>query len=106
VSLDTKRTKLDEVHEHHTGMLRRNKLFATFIPGSAQAMEGRTIAGIVGMFFFFLFVAVAITVGRLAPAIGPAAETAQLLVRSGAAALALIVWLMMSLPVFRRRLTT
>jgi len=106
VSLDTKRTKLDEVHDHHTGMLRRNKLFATFIPGSAQALEGRTIAGITGMFVFFLFVAVAVTVGRLAPAIGPAAETAHLLIRGVAIALAAIIWLMMSLPVFRRRLTT
>lgn len=106
VSLDTKRTKLDEVHEHHTGMLRRNKAFATFIPGSAQALEGRTIAGITGMFFFFLFVAIAVTVGRLAPAIGPAALTAQWLVRLAAIAVALIIWIMMSLPVYRRRVTT
>jgi tetratricopeptide (TPR) repeat protein len=106
VSLDTKRTKLDEVHDHHTGMLRRNRAFATFIPGSAQALEGRTIAGVIGMFFFFLFVAVAITVGRLAPAIGPAAQTAHLLIRVVAIVLALITWIVMSLPVYRRRLTT
>jgi tetratricopeptide (TPR) repeat protein len=106
VSLDTKRTKLDEVHDHHSGMLRRNRAFATFIPGSAQVLEGRTIAGIVGMFFFFLFVAIAVTVGRLAPAIGPAAQTAQLLIRSVAILLALITWFVISLPVYRRRLTT
>ena len=106
VSLDTKRTKLDEVHDHHSGMLKRNKAFATFIPGSAQALEGRTIAGIIGMFFFFFFVASAITVGRLAPAIGPAAETAQMLVRIVAIVLAVITWIVMSLPVYRRRLTT
>ncbi|HWS73363.1 MAG TPA: tetratricopeptide repeat protein [Thermoanaerobaculia bacterium] len=106
VSLDTKRTKLDEVHDHHSGMLKRNKAFATFIPGSAQALEGRTIAGIVGMFFFFLFVAIAITVGRLAPAIGPAAQTAHLLIRTVAILLAVITWILMSLPVYRRRLTT
>lgn len=106
VSLDTKRTKLDEVHDHHTGMLRRNKAFATFIPGSAQALEGRTIAGITGMLFFFFFVSVAVTVGRLAPAIGPSANAAHLLIRSAAIALAVIVWIMMSLPVYRRRLTT
>src|SRR5436853_4296819 len=52
VSLDTKRTKLEEVHDYHHGTLRRNKLLATFLPGSAQVLEGRTIAGIIGMFVF------------------------------------------------------
>src|SRR4029453_18544711 len=44
VSLDTKRSKLEEVSEHHGNMLRRNKLFGTFLPGSAQVLEGRTTA--------------------------------------------------------------
>lgn len=105
VSLDTKRTKLEEVSEHQAGMTRRNKLFATFIPGAAQMLEGRTVTGVIGTFLFGLFVAMAIFVGRLAPALGPSAEVAQLLVRVVAIAVAVIIWLTMSLPVYRRRAT-
>jgi len=103
VSLDTKRKKLEEVSEHQIGVLRRNRLFATFLPGSAQLMEGRTLTGIFGVLFFALFVAIALFVGRLAPALGPAADFAQLLVRVGAIFLALLMWLTLSLPVYRRR---
>jgi hypothetical protein len=103
VSLDTKRAKLEEVHDHQTGLTRRNRFVATFLPGSAQVLEGRTTSGVIGMFIFLLFVTLAATVGRLAPAIGPVAETAQLLVRALAIALALVTWLMLSLPVYRRR---
>lgn len=105
VSLDTKRTKLEEVHDHLSGMTRRNRIFATFVPGSAQALEGRTIVGVITTFIFFIFVGVAVLVGRLAPALGPSAETAQMLVRIAAIALAVITWLIVSLPVYRRRLT-
>jgi tetratricopeptide (TPR) repeat protein len=104
VSLDTKRTKLEEVHDYYGGMQTRNRIFATFVPGSAQTLEGRAVAGILGMFIFFLFVSIALTVGRLAPAIGPSAETAKLLVRVIAGALALVIWFLISFPVFRRRL--
>ncbi|HYH06673.1 MAG TPA: tetratricopeptide repeat protein [Thermoanaerobaculia bacterium] len=103
VSLDTKRKKLEEVTDHQVGMTRRNRLFATFLPGAAQMLEGRTIAGIIGTFLFALFVAVAVLVGRLAPALGPAADVAQLVVRAGAIAIAVIIWLTLSLPVYRRR---
>lgn len=103
VSLDTKRKKLEEVSEHHSAMIRRNKLFATFLPGSAQMLEGRTTSGMIGVFLFSLFVATAILVGHLAPAIGPAADVAQLLVRIGAILVALIIWVTLSLPVYRRR---
>jgi hypothetical protein len=103
VSLDTKRKKLEEVSDHQVAVLRRNRLFATFLPGSAQLMEGRMISGMIGFFLFALFVAIAVFVGRLAPALGPAADFAQLLVRVGAIVLALIVWLTLSLPVYRRR---
>jgi tetratricopeptide (TPR) repeat protein len=103
VSLDTKRQKLDEVTEHHTGMARRNRIFTTFLPGSAQLLEGRTVTGAIGVFFFALFVAIAIFVGHLAPALGPVAHVAQLLVRIAAIVLAVVVWLTMSLPVYRRR---
>jgi tetratricopeptide (TPR) repeat protein len=103
VSLDTKRAKLEEVHDHQTGLTRRNRFVATFLPGSAQVLEGRTTSGVIGMFVFLLFVTLAATVGHLAPAIGPVAETAQLLIRAAAIALALVTWLMLSLPVYRRR---
>jgi tetratricopeptide (TPR) repeat protein len=103
VSIDTKRKKLEEVTSHQTGMVRRNKVFATFLPGAAQMLEGRVIVGVLGAFFFGLFVAVAVLVGRLAPAIGPAADVAQLMVRIVAIALAVIVWFVLAMPVYRRR---
>ncbi|HSP33489.1 MAG TPA: tetratricopeptide repeat protein [Thermoanaerobaculia bacterium] len=105
VALATKRAKLDEVSDHYTGMARRNRLFATFLPGSAQMLEGRTPAGIAGMLLFFFFVCVAVLVGRLAPAIGPVAQTAQLAVRVASIALAVLTWVTTSLPVYRRRVT-
>lgn len=103
VALATKRAKLDEVSDHQAGTIRRNKLFATFLPGSAQLLEGRTSRGVLGMFLFFFFVLAAIGVGRLAPAIGPVASTAQMAVRSLAMALAAILWFTMSFPVYRRK---
>jgi hypothetical protein len=84
-------------------MVRRNKIFATFLPGSAQMMEGRIIAGVLGAFIFGVLVAVAILVGRLAPAIGPAADVAQLMVRIVSIVLAVIVWFVLAVPVYRRR---
>jgi tetratricopeptide (TPR) repeat protein len=106
VSLDTKRAKLEEVSDYHSGMATRNRIFATFLPGSAQLLEGRTAAGVIGLFLFLLFVSIAVLTGRLAPAIGPVAETAKMLVRVLAIVAALIVWLLMSLPVYRRRAVT
>src|SRR5206468_5641211 len=84
-------------------VIRRNRAFATFIPGTAQLLEGRTLTGVIGMFVFLLFVTVAVFIGRLAPAIGPVAESAHLLVRALAIALAVVTWLALSLPVYRRR---
>ena len=103
VSLDTKRKKLEEVTEHQNGMTVRNRIFATLLPGSAQILEGRTTRGIIGVFLFALFVVVAVLVGRLGPALGPTADVAQTLVRIAAIALAVVVWILLSLPVYRRR---
>lgn len=103
VSLETKRQKLEEVTDHQSGVVRRNRLLSTFLPGSAQLIEGRVARGIIGIFFFALFVAIAVFVGRLAPALGPVAHVAQLMMRTGAIVLALIVWLVMTVPVYRRR---
>ncbi len=103
VAIATKRAKLEEVSDHHTGMQRRNRLLATFLPGSAQMLEGRTQTGIIGMLLFFVCVSMAVLTGRLAPALGPVAHTAQLAVRGLAIAIAVILWLLMSLPIYRRR---
>lgn len=106
VSLDTKRKKLEEVSEYHQRTLKRNRLFATVLPGAAQLIEGRTASGLIGAFLFAAAIAVAIFVGRLAPALGPASQTAQLLIRSAAIAIGVLVWIFMSLPVYRRRTVT
>jgi tetratricopeptide (TPR) repeat protein len=103
VSIDTKRQKLEEVTEHQGAMQIRNRIFATFIPGSAQMMEGRTVTGAIGVFLFAAVVAIAIFVGRLAPALGPVADVAQLFLRVAAIVVAVILWLTISLPVYRRR---
>ncbi len=103
VALATKRSKLEEVSDHQAGMQRRNRLFATFLPGAAQMLEGRTTIGVAGMILFFSFVATALLVGRLAPAIGPVAVTTHLAVRIVAIVLALVTWFVMSIPVYRRR---
>jgi tetratricopeptide (TPR) repeat protein len=106
VSIDTKRKKLEEVSEHQSAVQIRNRVFAALVPGSAQMMEGRTLTGASGVFFFALFVAAAVFSGHLAPALGPVAEVAQFLVRMIAIAVAVILWLTISLPVFRRRAVT
>ena len=102
VSLDTKRTKLEEVSDHHIGMLRRNKWFALFLPGSAQLIEGRTSSGLIGNFAFVFFVLLALLVGRLAPVLAPG-DVAKLIVRVIAIVLAVIIWFVVDLPVFRRK---
>lgn len=103
VPLATKRSKLEQVHDHQTAILRRNKVFATFLPGSAQMIEGRTLVGILGVLAFLFFVATAVLTGRLAPAIGPVAEMAKMISRAIAIALAFVMWFVLSLPIYRRK---
>jgi tetratricopeptide (TPR) repeat protein len=104
VSLDTKRQKLEEVSDHHNAVVRRNRAFATFLPGAAQMLEGRTVTGILGAFSFALAVLVAVLLGRLAPALGPVGDASQNILRVVAILIALILWLFLSLPVYRRRI--
>ena len=104
VSLATKREKLDQVVDYQSGTLRRNKLFGAFVPGSGQLLEGRTFAGVVGVFLFIFFVALAVLTGRLAPVLVPG-STAQMAVRAIAIVLALIIWIFMAPPVLRRKVT-
>jgi len=104
VSLDTKRSKLAEVQQHQTAQLRRKKIFTTFLPGSAQLLDGMPIRGLIGVFLFLLFVGLAVFVGRLAPIASPA-ETMKMVMRVLAIALAVISWLVISIPVFRQKVT-
>ena len=102
VSLDTKRSKLEEVHDHQSGIVKRNRVFATFFPGSAQLIEGRTIAGVLGVFAFIFCVLLALSIGRLAPVL--TGELAKILVRGLGAILAVAMWVTLSLPVYKRRI--
>ncbi|HYS54919.1 MAG TPA: tetratricopeptide repeat protein [Thermoanaerobaculia bacterium] len=104
VSVATKRSKLEEVGQHQTGMMRRNRFFATLLPGSAQLLEGRTIAGFIGLFLFFLAVCLAILVGHLAPVLAPG-ELAKMIVRVLAIATAVVTWFLFTVPIYRRRVT-
>jgi len=104
VSVATKRSKLEEVGEHQSGMLRRNRLFATILPGSAHLLEGRTIAGIIGLFLFAFFVCLGVAVGHLAPVLGPG-ELPKLIVRGLAILLAVVLWFALTIPVYKRKAT-
>lgn len=104
VSLDTKRSKLAEVQQHQTAQLRRKKLFTTFLPGSAQLLEGSTIRGLIALFLFLLFVTLAVFIGKLAPIASPA-ETMKLVMRGLAIVLAVLSWLVISIPVYRQKVT-
>jgi len=59
----------------------------------------------VGMLLFFGCVGMAVLTGRLAPVLGPGAHTAKLAVRGLGVTIAVILWILMSLPVYRRRAT-
>jgi len=90
------------VGQHQSGMLRRNKLVATLLPGSAQLLEGHTIIGTIGLFIFFFALCLALLVGRLAPVLAPG-ELAKTIVRVVAILIAVITWFVMTVPVYRRR---
>ncbi|MHB0968879.1 MAG: tetratricopeptide repeat protein [Thermoanaerobaculia bacterium] len=102
VSIDTKRSKLEEVQEFQGDLVRTKKILATFLPGSAAALDGATVRGIVTLAMFTAFVAVAILIGRLAPISTPAI-TIRLVIQIVAIAAAVITWLIVSLPVYRQR---
>src|SRR5262249_27763133 len=96
VSLTTKRSKLDGGHDHQSGLVKRNKILASFLPGTAQLLEGRSVAGVIGLFLFLFFILLALLIGRLAPVL--TGELAQMFVRIVAIVLALVIWLTMTLP--------
>ncbi|MEA2328944.1 MAG: hypothetical protein QOE68_3903 [Thermoanaerobaculia bacterium] len=104
VSMATKRAKLEEVSEHQEGVLTRNRWLATFLPGCAQFIEGRTVAGTIGAFVFVFFVSLALLSGRLAPVLAPG-DAAQLFVRIVAVVLAVVLWIFLTLPIYRRRVS-
>lgn len=102
VSLDTKRSKIEEVQEFQSGALRLRKLVSSFLPGAGQIMDGNTIRGLLMLGSFLFFVAMAFFVSRMAPVMNPA-ETARILVRVLAIAAAVVSWLVFTLPVYRQR---
>ena len=102
VSMATKRAKLEEVSEHQEGILARNRWLATFLPGSAQLIEGHTVAGTIAAFVFAFFVSLAVLTGRLAPVLAPG-DVARTLVRIAAIIVAVVLWLFITLPIYRRR---
>ncbi|HXI14653.1 MAG TPA: tetratricopeptide repeat protein [Thermoanaerobaculia bacterium] len=104
VSLDTKRSKLEEVQEFQSSSMRIRKIVSSFLPGAGQMMEGNTLRGLIPLALFLFFVWLAFSVGRLAPVMHPA-ETARLLLRSIAILLAAVTWAVTTIPAYRQRVT-
>jgi tetratricopeptide (TPR) repeat protein len=102
VSSDTKRAKMTEVQNYMRRHVRLKKFLTSFLPGSAQMLDGATIRGILMLLAFLLFVSLAVLIGRLAP-LAPPAETMRFFVRSVAILLAVILWFSISIPVYRQR---
>ncbi len=102
VSLDTKQSKVNEVRDYQIGQVRIKKILATFFPGSGQIMDGATTKGLLYVFFFLFFVAIAFFVGHLVPIAQPAGLIRNT-VRIGAIVLAVVTWFLFSIPVYRQR---
>jgi tetratricopeptide (TPR) repeat protein len=101
VSAATKRSKIDEVMEYQSDVIKRNRWLATFLPGSAQIIEGHTITGTVWSFVFAFFVSLALLSGRLAPVLAPG-DLAKNAVRALAIVIAAAIWFFITLPIYRR----
>lgn len=104
VSLDTKRMKLTEVQVYARRTTRLKKILTSLLPGSAQLLEGATIRGILILMLFLVLVSLAVLIGRLAP-LAPPAETMRFFVRTVAISLAVVLWLIISVPVYRQRVS-
>lgn len=102
VSMDTKRAKLQEVQEYQSSALRRRKVFSLFFPGAGQLLDGATVRGLIGLLLFLLAVTIAVLIGRMAPVAFPA-ETMRLVTQILAVIVAVILWFIFALPVFRQR---
>lgn len=102
VSLDTKRKKLNEVQDHQTRTVRLRRILGSLLPGSPRVLDGSPFTGGLVLLLFLFLVALAVLIGRLAP-LGASADTMKLFVRSGAIALAAIVWLVFAIPAWRAR---
>ncbi|MCM2314135.1 MAG: tetratricopeptide repeat protein [Thermoanaerobaculia bacterium] len=102
VSLDTKQAKINEVQKYQNGQVRLKKVLATFFPGSGQIMDGSTTKGLIAVFSFLLFLAIAVFVGSLVPIATPAILIRHT-VRVVAILLAVGTWLLISIPVYRQK---
>lgn len=102
VSADTKRAKMSEVQSYLRRHVRLKKFLTSFLPGSAQMLDGSTVRGILLLLAFLLLVSLAVLIGRLAP-LAPPAETMRFFIRTVAILLAVILWFSISIPVYRQR---
>jgi tetratricopeptide (TPR) repeat protein len=102
VALDTKKSKLLEFQQHQAELLREKKILATFSPGLGSMYDGSVLKGLPLALLFFVLVATAIFVGRLAP-VAWTMEALQLVVRIVAISLAVILWFATTLRVYRQR---
>jgi hypothetical protein len=102
VSLDTKQAKIHEVQKYQNGQVRLKKILATFFPGSGQIIDGSTTKGLLSVFSFLLFLAMAVLVGSLVPIATPATLIRHA-IRGVAILLAVGTWLLISIPVYRQK---
>jgi len=105
VSLDTKKEKLKEVQDYQTAIVRNKKLFTTVLPGSGQLIDGESFRGFIALALFLLFVSMAWFIGRLAPLASPALIM-KMVVRYASITFAVIVFLIVSISVYRQRVIT
>ena len=82
--------------------MRQRKLFSALFPGTGQLLDGSTVRGMIGLLLFLFAVTVAILIGRMAPVAFPA-ELMRLTIRSLAIVVAVVLWFLFALPVFRQK---
>lgn len=102
VALEAKTRKMNEVQGYQRSSLRARKILTTFLPGTANILDGSVFRGSLILTLFLLFIVIAVLVGGLAPIATPAAVMRTIL-RVVSIALAVIVWLIGTIPVYRQQ---
>lgn len=97
VLADARKRKMEEVSDYLRRSASRTKWLSLVMPGSAQVMRNGVEIGLIVMFVFFLGVTFALLSGRLAPVVSPA-EALQAALRYVGIGLALLMWLVFTLP--------
>ncbi|MGA7613865.1 MAG: tetratricopeptide repeat protein [Thermoanaerobaculia bacterium] len=103
VAVATKRNKVTEVQQYQSRVLRVKKLLATFLPGTAQIVDGSTLKGLIALIAFLAFVAAAILIGDLAP-VGAPSTLMKNIVRVVTIVLAIATWIAVSVPVYKQKI--